>query len=799
MKKIEEQGENGKVGAVLVVGGGVGGMQAALDLANSGFKVYLAEEGTAIGGRMAQLDKTFPTNDCSMCIISPKLVETGRHLNIELMTDTEVVRADGKAGNFTVTLRHKPRYIDVAKCTGCTECAQVCPVAIPGRFDEGMAKQRAAYKLYPQAVPNAYAIEKKGIAACRNACPSGQRVQGYIALIRENRYDDALRVIKEDNPFPGICGRICNHRCETACNRALLDQALDIRALKRFVTDKVYEKPRRPVEPIAPTMSRRVAIIGAGPCGLTAAQDLCRAGYPVTVFESLPVAGGMLRVGVPEYRLPKEIIEREVADIVDLGVDLRLNSPTTNLDDVFRQGYDAVLIAVGAHEGIRLPIPGADLNGVLINTVFLRDVRLGNPPELGDRVIVIGSGDVAMDCARTAVRFGKEVHVHYRRTIDEATADPLEIEHAQAEGVAFHYLSNPVEILGDGNNHVVGVRFVRMELGEPDESGRRRPMPIAGSEHVIPCDNVIFSVGQRAGLGFIPESVGVGLTREATIAVNPNTFAATRAGVFAAGDVTKGTAFVIEAVDSGHKAAASIHRYLQGEDLEPPSKPELPVVRLTKEEIQERVAHGEARVAPRVRMQARTVEERKRSFDEVNIGFTDQEAQAEAARCLACGVCSECLSCWYICGMKAIDHDMVERLEEVRVGSIILSPGFEIYDAVLSQEYGLGRYPNVVNALQFERILSASGPTMGHVERPSDRKAPKKIAFLQCVGSRDAKHPYCSAVCCMYATKEAIIAKEHAKEIEPTIFFIDMRAYGKGFDAYFERAEASTASATSAA
>ena len=249
---------------------------------------------------------------------------------------------------------------------------------------------------------------------------------------------------------PASAGASAIIAVRTACNRALLDQALDIRALKRFVTDKVYEKPRRPVEPIAPTMSRRVAIIGAGPCGLTAAQDLCRAGYPVTVFESLPVAGGMLRVGVPEYRLPKEIIEREVADIVDLGVDLRLNSPTTNLDDVFRQGFDAVLIAVGAHEGIRLPIPGADLDGVLINTVFLRDVRLGNPPELGDRVIVIGSGDVAMDCARTAVRFGKEVHVHYRRTIDEATADPLEIEHAQAEGVAFHYLSNPVEILGDG-------------------------------------------------------------------------------------------------------------------------------------------------------------------------------------------------------------------------------------------------------------------------------------------------------------------------------------------------------------
>jgi len=788
MKKIEQQGDNGKVGAVLVVGGGVGGMQAALDLANSGFKVYLTEEGTAIGGRMAQLDKTFPTNDCAMCIISPKLVETGRHLNIELMTDTEVAKVEGKAGDFTVTLRHKPRYIDVAKCTGCTECAQVCPVIIPNRFDGGMATQRAAYKLYPQAVPNAYAIEKKGIAPCRHACPSGQRAQGYIALIRENRYEDALRVIKEDNPFPGICGRICNHRCENACNRALLDQALDIRALKRFVTDIVYAKPRRPVQAITPTQTTRVAIVGAGPCGLTAAQDLVRVGYPVTVFEALPVAGGMLRVGVPEYRLPKEIIEREVADIVDLGVDLRLNSPVTNLDDVFKQGYDAVLIAVGAHEGIRPPIPGADLDGVLINTVFLRDVRLNRPPELGDRVVVIGSGDVAMDCARTAVRLGKEVHVHYRRSLNEATADPLEIEHAQAEGVIFHYLSNPVEILADGKNRVAGIRLVRMELGEPDESGRRRPMPVAGSEHVIPCDNVIFSVGQRAGLGFIPESVGVGLTREATIAVNPNTFAATRAGVFAAGDVTKGTAFVIEAVDSGHKAAASIHRYLQGEDLEPPLRPQLPVITLTKEEINERVVHGEVHVTPRVRMQARTVEERKRSFDEVNLGFTDEEAQAEAARCLACGVCSECLSCYYICGMKAIDHDMVERLEEVKVGSIILSPGFEVYDAVLSQEYGLGLYPNVLNALQFERVLSASGPTMGHIERPSDSKTPKKIAFLQCVGSRDSKHPYCSAVCCMYATKEAIIAKEHEREIEPTIFFIDMRAYGKGFDAYFERA-----------
>jgi len=274
-----------------------------------------------------------------------------------------------------------------------------------------------------------------------------------------------------------------------------------------------------------------------------------------------------------------------------------------------------------------------------------------------------------------------------------------------------------------------------------------------------------------------------------TIAVNPNTFAATRPGVFAAGDVTTGTSYVVEAVASGHKSAASIHRYLRGEELEPTLPPELPVVKLTKEELQERIASGDVRVAPRLRIEPRPVSQRKSSFAEVSPGYTEEEAKAEAARCLACGICSECLCCYYKCGLSAINHNMVETQEEVQVGSIILSPGYEVYNARLSQEYGLGRYPNVLNALQFERILSASGPTMGHVQRPSDSQLPRKIAFLQCVGSRDQNHPYCSAVCCMYATKEAIIAKEHEKEIQPTIFFIDIRAYGKGFDSYYERAK----------
>ncbi|MDX1418174.1 MAG: FAD-dependent oxidoreductase, partial [Candidatus Promineifilaceae bacterium] len=321
------------VGAALVVGGGIAGMQASLDLADQGFRVYLVEKKSAIGGHMAQLDKTFPTNDCAMCTISPKLVETGRHPNIEIMTNTEVLDIFREAGDFSVRLRHEPRYVDPEKCVACNDCAEVCPVIIPDTFNEQLSPRRAAYKLYPQAVPNAYAIEKLGVAPCRDACPAGQRAQGYIALIREGRWHDALRVIKMDNPFPGICGRICNHRCETACNRGLVDEPINIRALKRFITDKVYAETRQAVEPVPRLHQERVAIIGAGPCGLTAAQDLTLAGYAVTIFESMPVPGGMLRLGVPEYRLPAQIIEREVQDIIDLGIDLRLNHRIDNLDD----------------------------------------------------------------------------------------------------------------------------------------------------------------------------------------------------------------------------------------------------------------------------------------------------------------------------------------------------------------------------------------------------------------------------------------------------------------------------------
>jgi heterodisulfide reductase subunit A-like polyferredoxin len=785
----------------MVVGGGIAGMQASLDLADQGYRVVLVETKSAIGGHMAQLDKTFPTNDCAMCTISPKLVDTGRHLNIDLRVDTDVLKVEGEPGDFAVTLRLKPRYIDPEKCVGCGDCVDVCPVVLPDPFNENLSQRRAAFKLYPQGVPNAFAIEKLGVSPCRDACPAGQRAQGYIALIREGRYEDALRVIKEDNPFPGICGRICNHRCEDACNRGLIDEPINIRALKRFVTDKVYEKPREPVPPAEPIHDQRVAIIGAGPCGLTTAQDLARLGYPVTIFEALPVAGGMLRVGVPEYRLPTEIIEREVADILDLGVDLRLNTTVEDLDQLFDQGFEAVLIAVGAHEGIRLPIPGADLDGVLINTRFLRDVRLEkyadaagkNEPDsdkkvLGETVLVLGGGNVAIDCARSALRLGAQVQLACLESRDDMPCHAWEADAAEEEGVVIHPDRSFLRIVDDGDGHTAGVECSRVAHFEFDHEGRLEVETVPDSEHIIEADTVIFSVGQRAGLAFIPDDAGVGITAQRTIAINPNTMAATRPGVFAAGDSVSGTAFVIEAVASGHQAAESIHRYLRGDELEPQPKPDLPVVKFTRAELEARVESGEFEPQGRVPMPELDPQKRVENFQEIERGYTDELAQAEAARCLACAICSECLSCQYACGRDAVDHDMVEQIEQVHVGAVILAPGYQIYNSTLSREYGLGRYPNVVTALQLERLLSASGPTSGHVERPSDGEPAKRIAFLQCVGSRDQSHDYCSSVCCMYAAKEAIMIKEHDPEAHVHVFMMDARAFSKGYEGYYQRA-----------
>jgi heterodisulfide reductase subunit A-like polyferredoxin len=776
-----------KVGAVMVVGSGIAGIQASLDLANSGMKVYLVENDISIGGVMAQLDKTFPTNDCSACILSPKLVEVGRHPNVEILTRRTVKSVEGEPGRFQVKLLGAPRFVDVDKCTGCGDCATVCPISLPSEFDENLGERKAIYRKFPQAIPSAFAIDKLGTAPCKAACPTHISVQGYVALIADGKYKEALKLIKQENPFPSVCGRVCTHPCETACKRAEVDEPVSIMYLKRFVADLDLNDETKYVPEIKEKRDKKVAIIGCGPAGLTAAYYLAIEGYTVTVFEAQPVAGGWLAIGIPEYRLPKDILNAEIKTIEDLGVDIKLNTKVgvdVAFDDI-RKDYDAVFLGVGTHISSKLDIPGEDLDGVVHGIDFLKRVNLGEKVFLGNRVAVIGGGNVAMDAVRTALRTGsQEAFILYRRTRAEMPAANEEIEEALAEGIKMEFLAAPVRVIGD-NGKVTGLECIRMELGEPDASGRRRPVPIEGSEFTLDVEAVIPAIGQAADLSFIPEGSDVSINKWNTFDVDPVTFATNVEGIFAGGDDVTGPATAVEAINAGKEAAKSIDRYLKGEDVK------LGRERDWTKGLADKGDVSWVKKSERPHLPELEPEERKTHFDEVILGYSEEDVVREAKRCLSCGICSECYQCVDACIAGAINHEMKEEEEAIEVGSIIAAPGTELFDAHLRGEYGFGIYDNVISSIQFERVLSASGPFFGHVQRLSDGQEPKKIAWIQCVGSRDVNcgNSWCSSVCCMYATKQAIIGKEHLNTLDPTIFYMDIRAYGKDFDRFVDRAK----------
>jgi heterodisulfide reductase subunit A-like polyferredoxin len=773
------------VGAVLVVGGGIGGIQTSLDLAESGLKVYLLEKNLSIGGTMAQLDKTFPTNDCSMCIMSPKLVDAGRHRNIQILTNAKVEKVEGEPGHFKVVVHKKARYVDIEGCKACGDCSKVCPVKIPNDYEQGLVTRAAIYQLFAQAMPSAYGIEKRGIPPCRATCPIHVNAQGYIALISAGKFEEALALVRERNPFPGITGRICTHPCEDACRRKEVDRAIAIDPLKRFVSD--YEKEEKVNLSIPEENGKKVAIVGSGPAGLLAAYDLRKMGYGVTIFEALPVAGGMLAVGIPEYRLPRPILNKEIGTLLRLGVELKLNTPIGNglsLQDLKTQGYEAIFIATGAHRSRRIGLEGEDSQGVIHAVDFLRKVALGEPVKKGKKVIVVGGGNAAIDAARTALRLGsQELTIAYRRTRNEMPAQMEEIEEAEHEGIIIEYLTAPTRLIVE-NGAIRGMECLRMELGEPDESGRPRPVPIPGSEFRTEADMIIPAISQSPDLSFLSGRDDIKTSRWGGIEADPITLETSVKGIFAGGDAVTGPQTYIDAMAAGRKAAISIDRYLRGEDLKAGRESEGPQKDYVLIDV-EGVEYRE-----RTPMITLPLEKRK-GFDEVSLGLREEDAIGEAERCLQCGGCSECLECLKACEAKAIHPQMEDERLEMEVGSIILSPGFDEFEPSLKTEYGYGRFPNVVSSIEFERFLSASGPFKGQIVRPSDGKHPKRVAWIQCVGSRDSHigKGYCSSVCCMYATKEAVIAKEHAPEIEATLFYMDMRAYGKDFDKYIERAK----------
>ena len=469
---------------------------------------------------------------------------------------------------------------------------------------------------------------------CQHACPIGMDIPAYIALVRADRLEDAYRVLLKTNPFPGICGRVCDHICETKCRRSTLDEPVNIKYLKRFITDNAA---RPPVKRVSITQKERIAVVGAGPAGLTAARNLVLKGYGVTVFEALPEAGGMLRWGIPEYRLPRNILRGEIKDILDLGVEISLNTRVgmdISWNDIEKE-FQAVFLAAGAQKSARLGVEGEDLEGVYGAVEYLREFNLGNRPTTGNRVAIIGGGNSAIDAARSALRLGaKEVVILYRRLRADMPAQDEEIKAAEEEGVKIHYLVSPLKFEGQ-NGRVKQVICQKMILGDFDAGGRREPIPIANEEFILEVDLVLPATGQALDLDFAKP--GIDLTKRGFIKIVDGTKTRTSSDmIFAGGDAVRGPDTVVGAIAAGHRAAREIELALRQ------GKTESPYTTVTEEGLDiPGTVEEDIREMLRLSMPEADIAERVGDFREVELGFSRQEALTESTRCLRCDIEAE--------------------------------------------------------------------------------------------------------------------------------------------------------------
>ncbi|HIC95553.1 TPA: FAD-dependent oxidoreductase, partial [Candidatus Bipolaricaulota bacterium] len=755
---------------VLVVGGGIAGIEAALTLAEAGKRVYLVEREPSLGGHMAQLDKTFPTLDCSACILTPKMSEVAAHPNIELLTYSEVESVEGYVGNFKVKIKKKARKV-TPDCTGCSDCEDPCPITLPSEFDEGLGERKAIYRPFPQAVPNIYTISRKGDPACQASCPIHQNAYGYIALAAKGKYEEALDLILWDNPLPSTLSRVCHHPCEEDCRRGEVDQPLAIRAMKRFITEAVGDWSLPGPGP-EEEREERVAVVGSGPAGLACAYDLRRKGYRVKVYEAAAEAGGRLAL-IPPFRLPREVLERELARLEEIGIEIVRRAPVgmnggPPLDRLQRE-YRAVFIAVGApEERLGLPGEGLQVQGVLSGREFLKKFAL-DPAELdlGRRVVVIGDDDRAVDIARAAVRLEAVEEATLVCPLPRLKAASEELEAAQEEGVRLLTSITPLRILEDEDRKVEGL--------ECRGAG-------SSSSFVLECTTVILSLGLgRSPEGGMLERFGLRRTPDHAIAVDPITLATEIEGVFAGGECAFPSLSIVEAMASGRKGAESIHRYLNGLEMYEGREREGAYASTIEVETSGREVH------PRLRREPPRLPRAERGLEEeVQLPLEEGAAREEAKRCLKCADCCDCRLCWTVCEPEAIDYSMEDELVEVEVGAVILATGYKPFDPRKIPQYGYGRYDNVITALQFERMLNSSGPTEGKILL-KDGSPPKKIAIIHCVGSRDERfNPYCSKICCMYSLKFAHLVRERT-EAEVYNFYIDLRAFGKGYEEFYRR------------
>jgi len=771
----------------LVIGGGIAGIQAALDIAEAGYKTYLVERQPTIGGKMVLLDKTFPTLDCSACILTPKMVDVSRHPNIELITCAEVEAVEGFVGNFRARIRKQASYVVEKDCTSCSDCTKHCPVEVTSEWEMGLtgATRKAIYRPFPQAVPNTFVIDRADMPPCQSACPIHQNAQGYITMVREGNLEQAAKVTLRDNPLPSICGRVCTHPCTEVCTRADIDEPLNMPGLKRFVMDQAGDYTLLRPDP-DDERKEHVAIVGSGPAGLMCAHQLRQRGYRTTIYEAQPVAGGMLRLGIPDFRLPPAVLEAEIDRLRNTGIDIRLNTrigADTSLQQL-RTDHDAVFIAVGAQLERKLGVAGEDLDGVRGGIEFLKQVNLDGEDkiELGDEVLVIGGGNSALDAARTARRMGARVTIGYRRTRAEMPVDPVEADEARQEGIRMHFLAAPTEILGDDGGRVEGLMCQRMELGPPDESGRRRPVPLEGEDarFRLDCTDIIVTIGQSPDLTGLDDDQGLATTRWDTLEADPVTLQTALPDVFAGGDCQWGADVIITAMMAGKRAAESIHRHLSGLDLHGGREREGPYT--SSVNVDTSGFDHQAQVAlPHIPLKRRLG-----TFDEVSPGYSLEQAKAEATRCLNCSVCCDCRLCDDDCEPKCIDHEMEDEVMDLEVGALVVATGFDQFDPSVIEEYRFGKVPDVITSLQFERMVNAGGPTAGRIVC-ADGTEPRSVGIVHCVGSRDVNHhEYCSKVCCMAALKLAHIVVERT-EAECYDFYIDIRSAGKGYEEFYKR------------
>lgn len=522
--------------------------------------------------------------------------------------------------------------VDEEKCVGCGACARACP------------KQLLQVRTPSERLLHFNQIGDC-LAPCHQTCPAEIDIPLYIRQIKEGDYAGAVNTIRERNPLLLACGRVCPHPCEVNCRRGVEDEPVSINQLKRFAADYEMNTGRRLPIPVAPDTGKRVAVVGGGPAGLSCAYFLRRLGHQVTIFEAMPKLGGMLRYGIPEYRLPKKVLDWEIEGILNLGIETRTGiifGKDIDLKSLQDEGFDAIFLGIGAWKDTRMRVPGEELQGCYTGIDFLSRLAGGETLPIKPVAAVIGGGNTAIDCTRNLIRLGaQKVYLVYRRTRKEMPANEVEIEAAEAEGAEFMFLCAPVRVVADDQGHTTHLEYLRMELGEPDASGRRRPVPVAGSETLLATDMVISAIGQAPDVSFTTAAEAplneLKTTRWSTIDVNPATLQTNIPYLFAAGDAATGPALVVDAIGGGRRAARSIHQFVMGqpvtaEDLE-----------LNKQVMAETLFKQVTGIVPRARaeMVELPVAERIRSFTEVDQVLTEEAARAESDRCLYC-----CLTCY---------------------------------------------------------------------------------------------------------------------------------------------------------